>query len=168
MEKMIRFNRDEQRAIVRGRYDMCNAMEQQEPSEEIFRTAAPRSFDSALCAALRMTGFGFCKGAGGGGEMWCVLRGRLVSRPCGTVGAFADSPWVGGWNDSVPRGRPMVVSTELRSGFAGEHKCRTTGARGCRLPHRCAMTDGRIMRIHRSPCATGRMPPGRRGRRPPH
>ena len=64
MEKMIRFNRDEQRAIVRGRYDMRYAMEQQEPSEEIFRTAAPRSFDSALCAALRMTGFGFCVGAG--------------------------------------------------------------------------------------------------------
>ena len=33
MEKVIRFNRDEQRAIVRGLYDMRNAMEQNDPQK---------------------------------------------------------------------------------------------------------------------------------------
>ena len=33
MEKVIRFNRDDQRAIVRGLYDMCNAMADDDPQK---------------------------------------------------------------------------------------------------------------------------------------
>ena len=69
-------------------------------------------------------------------EIYCLLRGCFVKRPYGMVGAFADSPWFGGWNDAAPRGRPMVVPT------------------------------GSARRVRRGRFVSEILLPGRRGRRP--
>ena len=46
MEKVIRFNRDEQRAIVRGLYDMRNAMEQDDPRKRELELLILRVIDA--------------------------------------------------------------------------------------------------------------------------
>ena len=46
MEKMIRFNRDEQRAIVRGLYDMRNAMADGDPQKRELELLILRVIDA--------------------------------------------------------------------------------------------------------------------------
>ena len=46
MGKVIRFNRDEQRAIVRGLYDMRNAMEQNNPQKRELELLILRVIDA--------------------------------------------------------------------------------------------------------------------------
>ena len=46
MEKVIRFNRDEQRAIVRGLYDMRNAMELSDPQKRELELLILRVIDA--------------------------------------------------------------------------------------------------------------------------
>ena len=46
MEKLIRFNRDEQRAIVRGLYDMRNAMERDDPQKRELELLIIRVIDA--------------------------------------------------------------------------------------------------------------------------
>ena len=46
MEKVIRFNRDEQRAIVRRLYDMRNAMEQDDPQKRELEMLILRVIDA--------------------------------------------------------------------------------------------------------------------------
>ena len=46
MGKVIRFNRDEQRAIVRGLYDMRNAMEQNDPQKRELELLILRVIDA--------------------------------------------------------------------------------------------------------------------------
>ena len=46
MEKVIRFNRDEQRAIVRGLYDMLNAMENDDPQKRKLELLILRVIDA--------------------------------------------------------------------------------------------------------------------------
>lgn len=46
MEKVIRFNRDEQKAIVRGLYDMRNAMEKDDPQKRELELLILRVIDA--------------------------------------------------------------------------------------------------------------------------
>ena len=46
MEKVIRFSRDEQRTIVRGLYDMRNAMEQNDPQKRELELLILRVIDA--------------------------------------------------------------------------------------------------------------------------
>ena len=46
MEKVIRFNRDEQRTIVRGLYDMCNAMADGDPQKRELELLILRAIDA--------------------------------------------------------------------------------------------------------------------------
>ena len=46
MEKVIRFNRDEQRAIVRGLYDMRNAMADDDPQKRELELLILRVIDA--------------------------------------------------------------------------------------------------------------------------
>ena len=46
MGKVIRFNRDEQRAIVRGLYDMRNAMEKDDPQKRELELLILRVIDA--------------------------------------------------------------------------------------------------------------------------
>ena len=46
MEKVIRFNRDEQRAIVRGLYDMRNAMADGDPQKRELELLILRVIDA--------------------------------------------------------------------------------------------------------------------------
>ena len=46
MEKVIRFNRDEQRTIVRGLYDMRNAMEAGDPKKRELELLILRVIDA--------------------------------------------------------------------------------------------------------------------------
>ncbi len=46
MEKVIRFNRDEQRAIVRGLYDMRNAMGNDDPQKRKLELLILRVIDA--------------------------------------------------------------------------------------------------------------------------
>ena len=46
MEKVIRFNRDEQRTIVRGLYDMRNAMDDKDPQKRDLELLILRVIDA--------------------------------------------------------------------------------------------------------------------------
>lgn len=46
MEKVIRFNRDEQKTIVRGLYDMRNAMEKDDPQKRELELLILRVIDA--------------------------------------------------------------------------------------------------------------------------
>ena len=46
MEKIIRFNRDEQKAIVRGLYDMRNAMAHDDPQKKDLEPLILRVIDA--------------------------------------------------------------------------------------------------------------------------
>lgn len=46
MEKVIRFNRDEQKTIVRGLYDMRNAMEKDNPQKRELELLILRVIDA--------------------------------------------------------------------------------------------------------------------------
>ena len=46
MEKVVRFNRDEQRTIVRGLYDMRNAMEDGDPHKRELELLILRVIDA--------------------------------------------------------------------------------------------------------------------------
>lgn len=46
MERVIRFNRDEQRTIVRGLYDMCNAMDDSDPQKRELELLILRVIDA--------------------------------------------------------------------------------------------------------------------------